>query len=76
MSPPLWGATQPRLTFPACLPLAAQSAACCLLLVDHIEGTATAHALALRLIRAALKGGQYELVAELLRCALYGVVRG
>ncbi|GAB4817477.1 hypothetical protein N2152v2_004523 [Parachlorella kessleri] len=44
-----------------------QSAACCLLIVDHIEGTAQAHSLALRLIRAGLRGGEYELVADLLR---------
>ncbi|KAK9828450.1 hypothetical protein WJX72_000056 [[Myrmecia] bisecta] len=46
---------------------ALQSAACCLLIVDRIEGAQAAHKLSLRLIQEALEGGQYELAAELLR---------
>lgn len=44
-----------------------QSAACCLLIVDYIEGSAQAHRLALKLVRAALASGSYELTADLLR---------
>ena len=42
--------------------------------MDHIEGTAQAHSLALRLIRAGLRGGEYELVADLLRWGLRAIV--
>lgn len=44
-----------------------QSAACCLLIVDRIEGPQAAHGRALQLIQAALEGGAFELAAELLR---------
>lgn len=47
-----------------------QTAACCLIIVDSIEGTATAHDQALRLIRAALGEGLYDLCAELVRYLL------
>ena len=49
---------------------ALQSAACCLIIVDNIEGAAVAHAAALRLIRAALDASSYGLVAELMRFLL------
>ncbi len=46
---------------------ALRSAACFLLVVDRLEGAPAAHALALRLIRASLRQGQYFLCAEILR---------
>ncbi|KAL3150452.1 hypothetical protein ABBQ32_000282 [Trebouxia sp. C0010 RCD-2024] len=46
---------------------ALQSAACCLLIVDRIQGQHEAHGLALRLIQASLEAGQYDLASELLR---------
>ncbi|KAL0053131.1 hypothetical protein WJX82_001373 [Trebouxia sp. C0006] len=46
---------------------ALQSAACCLLIVDRIQGAQEAHGLALRLIQASLEAGQYDLASELLR---------
>lgn len=49
---------------------ALQSAACCLIIVDNIEGPAAAHAAALRLIGAALDASAYGLVAELMRFLL------
>jgi hypothetical protein len=44
-----------------------RSAACFLLVVDRLEGATIAHALAVRLIRASLRQGQYFLCAEILR---------
>lgn len=46
---------------------ALQTAACCLLIVDRIEGAGKAHGLALRLIRSALAASSYGLAADLLR---------
>eukprot|EP00884_Botryococcus_braunii_P016474 jgi/Botrbrau1/350/Bobra.110_2s0009.1 len=43
------------------------SAACCLLIVDRIEGAPAAHKFAVSLIGMALAEGMYQLVAELLR---------
>jgi hypothetical protein len=58
--PPLKRAT------PCCL--APQSAACALLVVDHVDGAGAAHSAALRLTDAALRAGDYPLAADLLRC--------
>lgn len=44
-----------------------QSAACCLVIVEQIEGSAPAQELALQLMQATLSGGQYGLAADLLR---------
>ena len=46
---------------------ALQTAACCLLIVEQVEGGSKSHELALRLVREALDGGEYGLVADLLR---------
>ena len=46
---------------------ALQSAACCLVIVDNLEGPAAAYALCLRLIRVTVAEGQYDLTADLLR---------
>ncbi|KAL4448516.1 hypothetical protein ABPG75_005735 [Micractinium tetrahymenae] len=47
-----------------------QSAACCLVIVEQIEGSGPAQELALQLMQAALSGGQYGLAADLLRFLL------
>lgn len=44
-----------------------QSAACCLVVVEQIEGASPAQQAALQLIQAALQAGQYGLAADLLR---------
>jgi hypothetical protein len=44
-----------------------QTAACCLLIVDRVEGSGKAHGLALRLVRSALTASSYGLAADLLR---------
>lgn len=44
-------------------------AACCLLVVDRVEGPAAAAGPTLALLKAALEGGRYGLAAELLRFA-------
>ncbi|PSC67405.1 Quino amine beta chain-like RIC1-like guanyl-nucleotide exchange factor [Micractinium conductrix] len=44
-----------------------QSAACCLVIVERIEGSAPAQAATLQLMQAALTSGQYGLAADLLR---------
>lgn len=46
---------------------ALQTAACCLLIVDRVEGAGKAHGLALRLVRSALAASSYGLAADLLR---------
>lgn len=46
---------------------ALNSAACCLLVIDKMEGATVAHALALRLIKVALRKNQFALCGELLR---------
>lgn len=51
---------------PPCQP-ALQSAACCLVIVERIEGGALAQQAALQLMQAALGVGQYGLSADLLR---------
>ena len=54
----------PRLAAPTCT---LQSAACCLVIVERIEGGALAQQAALQLMQAALGVGQYGLAADLLR---------
>ncbi|KAH7624062.1 hypothetical protein Ndes2526B_g01314 [Nannochloris sp. 'desiccata'] len=46
---------------------ALQTAACCLLIVDRVEGASKAHGLALRLVRSALTASSYGLAADLLK---------
>lgn len=46
---------------------ALQSAACSLLIVDHVEGRIKAHTLAVRLLTASLSSGGYDLTTDLLR---------
>jgi hypothetical protein len=48
---------------------ALDGAACCLLVVDRVEGPAAAAGPALHLLKAALEAGRYPLAAELLRFA-------
>ncbi|KAL0029799.1 hypothetical protein WJX77_000735 [Trebouxia sp. C0004] len=69
MWPALFAAVgSPRALLEALLDVGAlQSAACCLLIVDRIQGAQEAHGLALRLIQASLEAGQYDLASELLR---------
>eukprot|EP00951_Prasinocladus_malaysianus_P005597 scaffold39531_cov39-Prasinocladus_malaysianus.AAC.1 len=46
---------------------ALQSAACCLLCVDRLEGSEKAQKLSLQILKDALEGNQYNLAMELLR---------
>ena len=49
---------------------ASHSAACLLVVIDKMEGSVLARALALQVLQVALSGGEYALVAELLRYAV------
>ena len=49
------------------MPPTLQSAACCLVIVEQIEGSIQARLQALQLIQAALEVAQYSLAGDLLR---------